>query len=455
MCFRYDEGMLSRLALGGGLLLVLSTTVAQADTSLIATGSASTGYSTNIQGVPENDDPTLGQQVEADGFSDLAPGLSAAYEHRRGIHNLSYIFGARLFFQNSEANSYNNTVIYQNILTVSPRGSLRMGASFNSGRVNAFDQAASQVVNQGNVLPDGDVEFISYNANIAYRHQLSQNWTGEASLLGGKFVPTGGGDQAGDTTNVEQRLRLDRGFRRHLVGVDFRTAFNKQIVPDVQKTLSVGPGINWTWNLSESFSTNSSAGVDVIGEYPTLARSLKVPRAAAAITYSHERGRATLGWARGVATNLFGGDTTINNQYSLTVGLPLPTKRPMNVGVDAAYATGEIIDIASDESRGNTERKSADLNLGMELTRTWILGLRFQVSKQTQDNILVDMSVDTAITNQAQGLLVLQGRFPGAAAAQVPPRSTDRVESGEADFGGGGTGASGAGAGGQQGGGPR
>ena len=308
VCFRYDAGMLSRLALGGGLLLVLGTAGgAQADTSLVATGSASTGYSTNILGVPETEDVNAAQQPEADGFSDLAPGLAAAYEHRRGTHNLTYVFGARLFLRNSEANSYNNSLSYQNILATSSRGSLRMGASFNSGRVNAFDQAGNDVVGEGDLLPDGDIEFIAYNASLSYRHQLTQNVTGETSIVGGKFIPTSGVEQTGETTNIEHRMRLDRGFRRHLLGVDFRTGFNKQEVPDLQRQLTLGPGVFWTWNASQSISTNASAGLDVIGEYPRLARGLTVPRASAAVTYSHERGRASIGWTRGVAANLFGG----------------------------------------------------------------------------------------------------------------------------------------------------
>lgn len=447
MCFRYDGRMLSRLAIGGGLLLVLSTTVAHADTSLTATGSASTGYSTNILGVPESDDALVGAQVEADGFTDLQPGLAAAYEHRRGVHNLNYTFGARLFLRNTEANSYNNTISYQNILSLSARGSLRMGASFNSGRVNAFDQAGSDVVGEGNLLPDGDVEFISYNANAAYRHQLNQNWTGAVSLIGGKFIPTGGGVEQGETTNLEQRIRVDRGFRRHRLGVDFRVGYNKQEAPDLQETLTTGPGVVWTWNVSQSISTNSSAGIDLVGEYPGLARGITVPRVATTVTYTHERGQASVGVSRGVQTNIFGGDSTINNNVFANVGLPLPTRRPMAVGLAAAYSQGDIIDIELDEARGTTERVSADLNLGMELTRVLQLGVRIETSKQTQNDVLGDMTAFEAVTTQTQGLIVLTGRFPSAVAAQVPRRSEARVESGDADFqGGAGTGAAGGGA---------
>ncbi len=415
-----------------------TASAAHADTSLVATGTASTGYSTNILGVPATDDVNAAQQVEADGFSDLAPGLAAAYEHRRGIHNLTYVFGARVFLRNSGANSYNNTLSYQNILSTSARGSLRMGASFNSGRVNAFDQAGNDVVGEGDLLPDGDVEFIAYNANISYRHQLTQNLTGETSITGGKFIPTSGVDQAGETTNIEHRMRIDRGFQRHLLGVDFRTGYNKQEVPELQESLTLGPGVFWTWNATQSISTNATAGIDVIGEYPGLARGLTVPRASAAVTYSHERGRATTGWSRGVATNLFGGDTTINTQYFTNVTMPLPSKRPMALGIAAAYATGDIIDVTLDEARGTTERVSADLNLGVELTRAWQLGVRLETSKQTQNDVLADMMQFEAVTTQTQGLVVLTGRFPGAIAAQVPRRSSDRVESGESDFGGGG-----------------
>ncbi len=417
-------------------LLLLAPVVASADTSLTATGSATTGYSTNILGVPEGGAPGVEDRVEGDGFTDLAPGLAAAYEHRRGTHNLTYVFGARLFLRNSEANSFNNTLIYRNVLATSARGSVRMSAGFNSGRINGFDQAGSDVVGAGDQLPDGDVEFISYNASLGYRHQLSQNWTGEALLFGGKFLSTGGGENSGETTNLEQQLRLDRGFRRHRLGVDFRIGYNDQELEDEsQRTLRMGPGMFWVWNLSPAFSTNASAGIDVVGEYPTLARGITVPRASAAVTYSHERGRATMGWAHGVAINLFAGDTTINDQYFVNLALPVPTKRPMAVGLTAAYSSGEIIDITIDEARGTTKRISADANLTTQLSRIWRLGVRLQTSKQTQTERVVGMDVE-AITKQTLGMIVLQGSFPSAVAAQVRPRSTDRVESGETDFAG-------------------
>lgn len=433
---------------GGGFLLALGSTIAHADTSLVATGSASTGYSTNILGVPETDTPVPGQpEVEGDGFTDLTPGLAAAYEHRRGIHNLNYFFNARLFLSNSEANSYNNTIAYQNILAVSPRGSLRMGANFNSGRVNAFDQAGNDVIGEGNLLPDGDVEFQAYNASASYRHQLSQTMTGEVALGGGKFIPTGGGVAGGNTTNLDMTLLLSRTFRRHLIGGDLRVGYNRQEAPDVQKTLTTGPGVFWTWNINESFSTNSSAGLEIVGEYPSMQRGITVPRFGTAITYSHERGQASVGFARGVQTNLFGGQQTVENSIFSNVALPLPTRRPMVVGLAAAYAKGELFTIETGLG-GDTERASADINFGVELTRVMQLGVRLETSTQTQtDQLGAEMNFE-AVTKQTQGLVILTGRFPSEVAAQVPRRSSARVESGESEFGSGRPAPDGAGAGG-------
>lgn len=418
-----------------GLLLLLPFGLAKADTSLLATGAVDTGYSTNIQGVadPDGTDP-LAPEVVADGFMNLSPGLAAAYELPRAIHNLNYVFGARLFLSNRDANSFSNTLGYQGLLSLSARSSLRLGAAFNAGRVNAFDQAGSNVVQEGDLLPDGDVEFIAYNANTTYRRLLSQLWTGAVTLGAAKFQPTNTG-RVGTTTNVEQRFRLERSFRSHLLGADTRLTFNRQEVPEVERSLITGPGVFWTWNITEAISSNTSAGVDVVGEYPRLARGFTVPRGAAALTYSHERGRATVGWARGAAVNLFGGDTTNNNQFFLNAGLPLPTRRPVALTAALAYATGEIIDINSGELRGRTERLSADVTVAMQLNRAWTLGLRGETSKQMlEDRDEMGMGTLDSIIRQTVASVVLQGRFPEVVAAQVPRQSSDRVESGNATF---------------------
>jgi hypothetical protein len=414
-----------------GLLLLLPSWLAEADTSLVATGAVDTGYSTNIQGVAESDDP-MAPEVVADSFMNLRPGLAAAYELPRAIHNLNYIFGAQLFLSNSEANSFSNTLTYQSLLTMSARSSLRLGAAFNAGRVNSFDQPGVQVGQPGEVVPDGDVEFIAYNANAAYRRLLSQVWTGEVTVAAAKFDPTNTED-VGSTTNLEQRVRIERSFRYHLLGADARLAFNRQAVPDVQRSLTSGPGVFWTWNVTESISTNTTAGVDVVGEYPAFARGFTVPRGSAALTYSHERGRATAGWARGAATNIFGGDTTVNNNFFLNAALPLPTTRPIALTAALNYATGEIIDLEIGDTRGRTKLMSADVGVALALNRAWNLGIRGQTSKQTLEDI-TEMGTFNSTIRQTIGSVVLQGRFPAEIAAQVPRQSSDRVESGNASF---------------------
>ncbi len=415
------------------LSLLMVPAWASADTSLVATGAVDSGYSTNIQGTPETDDP-MAAQVTADGFMNVRPGLSAAYELPRSIHNLNYIFGAQLYLSSTDANSYSNTLAYQSIIATSARGSLRLGASFNAGRLNSFNQPGAQVGQPGNVQPDGDTAFIAYNGSAAYRHQLSQLLTGEVTMAGTQFEPTGGGE-LGPTTNGDLRFRLERGFRYHLLGGDARLTYTKQENPEVQRTLIAGPGVFWTWNITESISSTTTAGIDAVGEYPDFSRGLTVPRASVALTYSHERGRATIGYARGAAVNIFDGDTTIDNSFFLNAGLPVPTPmdRPVALVAGAVYSTGKIIDVEMGDTRGSNQRISGDLTLATELTRAWNLGLRFTTSKQKRQDI-APMGTLESTTRQTVGSIVLTGRFPADIAAQVPRQSGDRVESGNSAF---------------------
>lgn len=419
------------LGLGIGIVGVGFAGEASADTSLVATGEVSSGYSDNILGVAENDDPTA-PEVVGDAFMDLSPGLAIAHQRRRSTHNLLYTFGARLLLDNSEASSISNTLAYASVISLSPRTSLRLGAGFNSGRVNGFDAAASDVVQPGNVLPEGDVAFISYNANAAVRHLLTAQWSTELSFATAFFEPTNT-DDVGPTKNSEVRARAERRFRYHLVGGELRTAFNRQEVPDIERSLTFSPGAFWTWDISERISTNTSGGVDIIGEYPTMERGLVVPRGAAALTYSHARGRATTGVSRGVATNLFGGDTTVTTQYFLNFGLPVPIKRPTAAGLAFTYAKGEIIDLELGDTRGRTDLVSANFTLQTEINRAWRVGFRFDTSKQDVEDIGVMGNFDATI-RVTTASLVLTGRFPEQIAGQVPARSSDRTESGATGF---------------------
>jgi hypothetical protein len=416
------------------VLLALSPSTASADTSLVATGAVDSGYSTNIQGTPESDDPAAAQPI-SDGFMNLRPGLAAAYERQRSIHNLTYTFGAQLYLGSREANSYSNTLGYQSIISISPRGSLRLGAAFNEGELNAFNQPGDQVGDPADVQPDGDTSFISYNGSAGYRHLLSQRMTGEVNVAATKFEPTDGGE-VGPTTTGNLQFRLERTFRYHLLGGDARLTYSKQIVPEVQRTLITGPGVFWTWNITDRISTTTTAGLDVVGEYPAFERGLTEPRGSAALTYSHERGRATLGVARAAGVNVFGGDSTVDNSVFLNAALPvpLPTERPVAMTAGVIYSSGEIIDLEIGETRGRNERLSADVTLGMAINPAWNLGLRFSTSRQLREEEDDMMNTVEATTRQTVGSIVLAGRFPQQVAGQVPRQSSDRVESGNAAF---------------------
>ena len=416
------------------LLLALSPGEVDADTSLVATGAVDSGYSTNIQGTPESDDAMAAQPI-SDGFMNLRPGLSAAYERRRSIHNLNYIFGAQLYLESTEANSYSNSLSYQSVIAMSPRGSLRLGAAFNAGELNAFNQPGEQVGEAGDVQPNGDTTFISYNGSAGYRHLLGQRMTGEVNVAATRFEPTDGGE-VGPTTTGNLQFRLERTFRYHLLGGDARLSYTKQVVPEVQRSLITGPGIFWTWNITDRVSTTTTAGLDVVGEYPAFEGRVTVPRGSAAVTYSHERGRATLGAARGAGVNIFGGDTTVDNSVFLNAALPvpLPIERPVAMTAGVIYSKGEILDLDIGETRGRNDRISADLTIGMVINPAWNIGLRLSTSKQTRDDIDDMMNTLESTTRQTVGSIGLAGRFPEEIAAQVPRQSSDRVESGNAVF---------------------
>lgn len=426
--------MLARMdrtfALGAGFLLLLGTAQAHADTSLAGTASMGAGYTNNIRGVPENSEAPNAETPEADGFMNLTPGIVAGYETRRGIHTLGYIFNAQLSLNNSETNSFAHTVGYDALLSTSANSSIRFGTALNSGRLNGFNQVAG--VEGGELVPEDDITFINYSGNSTFRNQFDRQWTGELSFAANAFRPTSG-DSQGATLNLEPRVAVERGFQSHLVAGSLRAAYNVVEVigaEEDQKILSIRPEVRWVWNISETLSSASTVGLDIIGQAPSLERGITTPRANAAVTYQHERGTATVNCGRAMESNFLTGDITQTDGCGVILQLPVPYISRLQAIGGASYNQGKFFNAATGELRGDNSRLNMDVSFAYLVTPAWNVSFRFETSVQDRD----EDGMGATTTNQTIGTLVIAGRIPETITPRVPRQNNSRVESGNAAF---------------------
>lgn len=97
---------IARAALAAAALIGWSRTAA-ADHSLHALTTLTTGYTDNVQAVPDNPaDPTITPEVQADAFANIAPGIIFSHEGSRITQVLRYTLSIRLYADQSGANSF-------------------------------------------------------------------------------------------------------------------------------------------------------------------------------------------------------------------------------------------------------------------------------------------------------------------------------------------------------------
>lgn len=395
------------------------------DSSLVATGIVSSGYTNNILGVPETDD-ILAPQVQGDGFMSLAPGLSAAYETIRTIHNLSYVFGARLFMRHSEANSYTNALRYDGLNYLSAVSSLRLGAGFTSGRINAFDRASSEIIDDSAEIPRGDLAYVSGRVGAQYTRLLSAVLSTGVSGAVYSFLPTNT-DTASSNYSIQGRANIERTYRYHLLGAALRSNFvinprNDDEMRPANQAVNFGPEVYWTWDITETFSSQAVAGLATVVRAPDFQKGMVLPRGGLTLSYIRPRGRLSLAWTHDVGSNVFTGRIVLNNRFSGRVDMPIPFTDRVRVRGGLSYRTGRYLDIEEQALRGVSEQFTGNTGISFALTDAWGLATRYEFSRQFTEN---------PSTGRRRGIarrvvtLVLAGRFPAKVARQVGEMGTD------------------------------
>ncbi|HLU64910.1 MAG TPA: hypothetical protein VKZ63_01460 [Kofleriaceae bacterium] len=409
---------------------------AAADQSLHALTTLTTGFTDNVQLVPENPtDPDNTPRVTKDAFANIAPGIVFAHEAPRIAQVLRYTINVRLYAEASSANSYSNALQYQAMIPLSPLSELGIDAAASHGRLNAFDTgpADTSIATRAR----GDVSYARAGGGLSYGRTLSRSWRITESLGSSVFQPTD------DTTQVRTRLTIDEAlgvtktFMRDAVSLTGRATYSfldrgQDILGndlEDERTLLAGPELRWVHDINQALSTDAMVGATFTVNADTFERGLLLPVGAAYVRFTQDRYGASLGYRHVVATNILVAETEATNVVEARGTVAVPGRDDVVVAGTMGWASGRSLDLAGEQLIGRTTQWIADLSFLWEATDEVNVAFRYQLVRQNREQPLEAIMDERTRRNQV--MVVLEGRYPSRQAVELRRRNEGRADGGQ------------------------
>ena len=412
---------------------------AAADHSLQAITTLTTGYTDNVQLVPDNGDPTMTPAVSSDAFANIAPGLVFSHEGARITQVLRYVLSIRLYAEASGANSFSNSVMYGAVIPITPRAGMTGELSASHGRLNAFDTAPQDtpVATQA----QGDQAYATAAGGLGYNYQLTRSWQYQQSIGGSVYQPLDDTVQIGRRLSADAGIGLAKTFNFHAFTFTGRGTYTVIDAGDDalgamledQRTILFGPELRWVHDLSQDFSTDAMVGLTVTFPAGEFDQRQEFPVGAAYVRYAHDRFAAAIGYRRTVATNIILGETEATHVGEARGVIPLPFAERLSMAGAVGYSRGEsigLIDpVTMEEATARTTQWVGDLSVAWQATDALSAGLRYQLVRQDRADP-TDMVMGEERTRRQQITLVLEGVYPTRQAAELPKDPSSRVDGG-------------------------
>lgn len=409
---------------------------ARADQSLHAVTTVSTGYTDNVQLVPDNpSDPTLVPQVENDAFANVAPGLIFAHEGPRIAQVVRYVMSARLYAEQSSANSYSNSLSYQALLRLTPRTEMSVDAAASHGRLNAFDTAAEQT--SLDTRAQGDIAYARGAAGVSLARTLSRSWRIQDAVGVSVFQPTDDTTQVRTRYTLENALSLTKALRDDAFSGALRAVYSSldrgtddsgDELED-EESITSSAELRWVHDLSQTLSTDAMAGVAFTVRADNFSRGLLLPVGAAYLRYQKERYAAALGYRHQVQTNILIAETEATNTFEGRGSVPVPWVEDVSLAGAAGYAHGRSLDLGQEQLLGTNDRWVGDLAISWRATPELRLAARYQIVWQTRTQ--PDLDIMDERTRRNQFMVILEGRYPSRQAVEIRQRNEGRADGGE------------------------
>ena len=365
---------------------VLSERQTHADRQLLGTAALSSGFSDNILGVPETDDPTSAQ-VESDLFFNLSPGAQLSIDKRSVFHLLNYQLTIRAFARNSEANSVSNQFTYQANFFRTPVTTVNVNSGISTGVINTIDRTSPFLEDQVTELPGGDVSFANGFANAGITHQMNIDWS-SAGNAGFRFFRRFGVNNPRWNFIFPGQVSIQKNFRRHNIGASMNAAYSASTRnnPGQSDALAGGPRAFWTWDVSEGWSSFLSLGSVIVLSAPEFDAGFALPTARYTLSYTKDDAFGAATYSYGANANVFTGDMQASHRGTFRAGFAVPWID--NVGVTAAvgYRRGRFLNIDLQELTGRTEQLTMSLASAYQFNPSWAVSGRFQINRQLRED---------------------------------------------------------------------
>lgn len=402
---------------------------AEADQSLHAITTVATGYTDNVQLVPDDGDETTAQASQ-DAFANIAPGMIFAHQAPRIAQVLRYTINVRLYAEASSANSYSNALQYNAIIPLSPLSELGLDASASHGRLNAFDTAPAET--PLDTRARGDVSYARAAGGASYARTLTRSWRVVESVGGAVFQPTDDTTEVRTRYTLDENLALTKTFNFDAVTAQGRATYSSldrgEGVPN-EETMILGPELRWVHDLSQDFSTDASIGATITFPVGEFDNRLILPVGSAYLRYSHDRYAAAAGYRRMVVTNLLVGETEATHIGEARGTVPIPTRDDLSASGAVGYASGRSVDTEAGQLVGSTERWIGDVSLNWKVTEEVNLALRYSIVLQDRSQPLEEVMEEHTRRNMV--MAVFEGRYPSRQAVELEQRNDGRADGGE------------------------
>jgi hypothetical protein len=430
----------------GATCTLLASRPVPADQSLQAIATLTTGYTDNVELVPDNpEDPTVTPAVTSDAFANIAPGLVFAHEGHRITQVLRYVLSIRLYAEASSANSFSNTLGYGAVIPLTPRAGLTADVTASHGRLNAFDLAPqdTQVQGQG----QGDQAFATGGVGLGYTYQLTPSWQYGHTAGASIYEPLDDTVQIGRRTTVDSAITLAKSFNFNSFTFAGRGSYTIiEAGDDIDgaqqedvETVLLGPELRWVHDLSLDFSTDAMIGATITFPPGEFQDREVFPVGAATLRYQHDRYAGSIGYRRAVATNLQLGETEATHVGEARGVIPLPFGDRLSLAGAAGYAYGESVGrldpVTMEEVTLTTKQWVGDLSLAWQIADGLSSSLRYQYVRQnrndpTRRDMDGELLNEEERTRRQQITVVLEGTYPSRQAVELPRDSSTRVDGG-------------------------
>ncbi len=426
-----------RFSLVTGIVLMWGAvaTSVWADQSLHATAELSTGFSSNVLGVPD----TSETQIEADAFATIAPGALFTYEVPRSQVQVRYLLSARLFARRQEANSFSNSLNVRGSFALDPRSTIEASLTGSAGRVNAFDsRPADAPIGQ---TPNGDLAYARALWSLGYSNQLSPVLRTRLITAGSAFTPTDETTSVRTNWNTNLVSTLERSWKHHeLTGqLQARYVHNERVstetgnrlTPDLQ--IHLGPQLRWLWDISGAFSSAVAVGVVRVFAPDDFNRGLYQPNLSVQVSYLRARSVLTMRLLHGVTTNSLVGQSSTIDRAELRGYYPLNDWiKDAGLSGTIAYQHAQFIDVQSSRLAASSDQTGFDLAASWKQSDGLVWALRYRYSMQTRGQAVLGAIGDTSRHQVTIGLSI---RYPDRQALELPTQINERVDrGGEGEF---------------------